>query len=1434
MKRKLLLLFTLLTGLANAQFNESAPWMTESQNLKTLPKQKNSTILTKQKSFKEIRSNFNEYWLNKDYKIKGSGFKPFKRWENYWYYQLDENGKLPSPNDLLLSYEKKRTISLATLNPTSSWLPIGPNRPGTLSGSLPGTGRINAIAVDPNDSNIWYAGAPAGGIWKSLNAGQSWTNLFDDFLQIGVSGIAIDPQNSNIIYIATGDDDAADSFSIGVYKSIDGGITWNATALSAENDETWGNNRLMSEIQVDPTNSNIIWVATSFGLYKSQDAGISWESKQSGNITDFRMKPGDSNTIYAISNASYYKTTNGNDFVQIEDILPASSGRRVLDVSPANPEVLYILTADTAPGYEFQGLYKSVDSGETFTASNNTENIMESNQAWFDLAISVDPTDENVLYTGCLNIWKSTNGGNSFSRLNQWFTNNARYTHADIHTLKFFNNQLFVGSDGGLYISDNNGVSFEDKTGNMGVTQFYRLSTGKNDITRLAGGTQDNAGFVATNESWNVYTGGDGMDYEVDPSNKEIIYGFTQFGDNFFITNNAGQSVAFIGRPDEDNGPNNQRNWITPLAVDLNGNVFAGFYKALFKLENGAWVKWSNEFGSNYLDDVEIDPNNPQIIYVADEDFVYRSEDGGQNFSAFNRFDGIVSDIAINQTDGSAIYATTSFRVGTAQSNQTSGQAGTRGVFKVAVNANGDPGPEEDLTLNLTDDFAFLSIAHQGRHTENPIYVGTNVGVFRLDESLSEWEAFDNDLPSVAISDLEISLDDEVIVASTYGRGAFKSPLPIQTPENDVRIAQLTPVTNSVLCGEIFPIATIENKGLNEITTINITYNYNSENTSEFTWNGNLESGSTIEITLPSTTNLPFGANTLNITATIPNDAFSENNNYSSTFIYSNFASGDQLYDFESDSTSLIGLNGDGKESLWQRGVPTGNLLNSVSSGSNAMATNLQGNHPDATIAYLISGCYELSSILAPVLKFNMAYDLELNFDIVYVEYSTDSGNNWNVLGNVNSEPNWYSSNRTNATSGTEDDCQNCPGAQWTGTNAAMTEYAYDFELNAAAGETDLTNEDNIIFRIVFQSDPSVNQEGVVIDDFIVTGFQDDDDDDNDRVLDINDNCPLIANANQLDTDNDGFGDVCDDDDDNDGILDVNDNCPLVPNTNQLDDDNDGLGNSCDEDSDNDGVINALDLCDNTPLDAVVDVNGCEIFSLPQNNFLISTNGETCASKNNAFITISAVEALDYTATLTNLNSTESIQFTNTTQFDNLAAGNYTLCITVSGIEEYEQCYELSLGEPQNLDVDATINSLDKKVTLNMNGGKIYFIQINGKNFETRQSSITLPLERTINEIIVKTDIDCQGTFQQTIKLDNSILLYPNPIGDEMLNIIISQNLNTEFFVSIYASNGQSVYHKKHKKEGDFQLDLSNLSKGIYLITIQDNNNSFQYKIIKK
>ncbi len=1425
MIKKFLFICLFTASFVEAQYIESAPWMAE------LNAKKGPTAKTADQpySIDEISEAFHKYWEGKDHTKKGSGFKPFMRWENYWKYQVDAQGNLPSTEQLWQSFKNKQSSTLKN-NPISDWTSIGPFNAGNFAGRLPGQGRVNAIAVDPNDPDTWYVGAPAGGIWKSTDAGSSWVNLFDDFPQIGVSGIAIDPNNSNIVYIATGDDDAADSYSIGVFKSTNGGSTWNETGLNPGNSNI---SLLMNEITIDPTNSDIIWVGTSNGLRKSENGGDTWDVVQSGNIRDFKLKPGDPNTIYAVTRSSFFKSTDGGDnFVQITSTLPATSGRLVLGVSPANPEVVYVLSADATNNFAFQGLFKSTNSGEDFVETANNTDIFESDQAWFDLALEVSPEDENELYVGVLNIWRSVNGGDNFTRVNRWFINDAAYTHADIHTLKFFDNKLFCGSDGGIYVSENNGASFTDFTTNgIAISQFYRLSVAKGNASRIIGGLQDNGGHVLTNGGWNNYHGGDGMDNVIDPNNSDLLYGFTQFGGSLNISSNAGGAITNVGAPRDAGGNVIRGNWITPLAISSTGTVYAG-YDAVYRLDGNAWQRISDNIGNGNIEDLEVDPNNPMVLYAAEGNVVFRSDDGGVTFSTFNIFDSNISAISINSTDGSFIYVTTSNRVGISQNNQPS----ARGVFKVAVDANGDAGSEQDITLNLPTDQAFFSIVHQGRHTDNPIYVGTNLGVYRLDDTLTEWEEYFTNLPSVAVGDLEISLDDELLVAATYGRGVWQSPIPVQVPSDDIRVLSITPESGRILCGEIFPEIVVENGGINAITSIDVSFNINGGADQSFTWTGNLASGATTTIDLPTQNISTVGAVELAVTAVVANDAFPDNNDAVSNFFVNNFGLGDAVNTFETANDALVAFNDGGEGSVWERGVPTGTLLNQASSGSQVYGTNLDGDHPNSTKGVLVSNCYELSSILAPVLKFNMAYDLENNFDIVFVEYSTTDGESWELLGNINSQPNWYTSDRTNANSGNADDCQNCPGGQWTGTDATLQEYAYDFVANAANGETDLTNESNILFRIVFQSDPSVVAEGVIIDDFVVEGIQDDEDDDNDGVLDVDDNCPLIGNADQLDTDNDGEGNVCDNDDDGDGIIDAEDNCPLTPNANQADADGDGIGDVCDDDTDNDGVPNDLDQCDDTPAGTVVGVDGCEIFTLPASNFRVLTVGESCISSNNGSIEINAETTLDYTATLTGANTDLSNTFTNTLSFTDLEAGDYTLCITVAGQAEYEICFDTNISQPDALGVTSRVSTLNSEVKLELNGGRVYTITLNGDVFTTTRSEITLPLTAVENQLMVKTELDCQGSFEETILLSNNMLVYPNPVAGGDLTLFLGNSNFEEVQLSLFAIDGTQIFSKMMRPESNntlnFSVDL--LPSGVYLLNVKTGQTLVNYKIIRR
>lgn len=1425
MKRAILLFFLLLGSIAFAQFTQSAPWMVE------LEKSTDPTARSQDQPYTldQISEAFLRYWEGRDPTVRGSGFKPYMRWENYWKHIVDAQGNFPTPAELVQSWKNKVNAN-KVLNPVSDWSPLGPFIHDIYPGVLGGQGRINAIAVDPNNENIWYAGAPAGGLWKSTDAGATWTNLFDDFLQIGVSGIAIDPNDSNTVYIATGDDDAGDSYSIGVYKSTDGGATWSETGL---NPTTTTVATRMNEITIDPTNSDIIWVGSSDGLYKTIDAGASWDKKSTLPITDFKLKPGDPNTVYAVTNSAFYRSTDGENFTINVDILPTSSGRRVLGVTPANPEVVYILTArPQSQGYSYQGFFKSADSGLTFTESPNNVDIMESSQAWFDLALEISPTDEDELYMGCLNVWKSVDGGDSFLQMNQWNINNAAYVHADIHTLKFFNNRLYAGTDGGLYVSDDGALTFTDKTAGMAIGQFYRLAVSKSNAGKMAGGLQDVGGQVLDGGNWNNYYGfgGDGMDNEISPLNENLIYGFIQFGQFLQLSINSGQSVGLVGPPQNTGGGSILGNWITPLAIASDGEVYAG-YDGVYRLDTNVWTKLSDNLGSSDIDDLETDPTDPQVIYATEDGKIFRSGDGGNTFALFYQGSAQISDMAVNSSDGSALYFVTSLRPGIAQAAQLPQE---RKVFKIPVNPDGTPGPEEDITLNLPSDQAFFAIIHQGRHTDNPIFVGTNLGIYRLDDTLTEWEEYSTNFPGTSVSDLEINLDDEVITASTYGRGVWQSPIPVQVPAEELRLISVSPGSSQVLCGDASPEIVVENTGSDPITAVDITYRLNEGMDTSFTEPVSLASGQTASIPLPGISNTP-GKNDLFVNATTSNDTYGDNNTINEAFIFNTSGTTGVINTFESPDDALVSYDEGGDTSIWELGVPTGTVLNQAASGTQVYGTNLDGEYPNVTKGILLSECYDLTGVVAPVLKFNMAFELEENWDVFYIQYSVDGGISWEVLGTINSQPNWYNSDRTNATSGLADDCQLCPGAQWTGTNTTMTEYAYDFALNAANGETDLTGESNIVFRLVFHSDFFVTEEGVILDDFVVEGFVDDEDDDNDGVLDVNDNCPLIANSDQLDTDGDTDGNVCDLDDDNDGVLDADDICPLTANADQADFDNDGIGDVCDDDLDGDGVPNSVDFCSNTPEGTIVDVNGCEVFSLPVTNFQILSTGESCISSNNGSISLEAAQSLNYTATLSGEGLDDAQAFTDTVSFTDLVGGNYTICITVEAQPDFEQCFNIIVDEPRDLSVFGKVSSLNNEVTLDLQGGKVYTVEVNDKTYTTSESSITLPLDRVENIIKVRTEKACQGVHEETIVLSDELLIYPNPIRNGIVSAYLGELSSEEVTVTLFSVNGARVYSKKIRLQNkEVRLNVNELPESVYLMNIQTARALINYKIVKR
>ncbi|WP_405378338.1 T9SS type A sorting domain-containing protein [Nonlabens sp. Asnod3-A02] len=1030
MKYFIALLVLTIGSFTAAQLGTDAPWMQD------LMLRKNGS----QPTYQEIKAAGDAYWSVHDKDAKGSGYKPFMRWLNKSEAFVKADGTLQSPIDL--QNEINKNILKNSLVDNSNWVPAGPFTYTEAGSWSPGQGRVNTVAVDPNNPDVYYLGSPGGGAWKSVDAGATWNPITDFLTEIGASAIAIDPNNSNIVYVGTGDDDGGDTESIGLLKSTDAGATFNPTDLVF----TRGGN--ISEVYIDPTNSNTIYVSSSNGFYKSTDAGANFTRTLNENVKDIKLKPGSPDTIYLSTTSSFHKSINGGDtWTQITSGLPFNQGRSVIGVTQANPNYVYLLIIDN--NADLVGVYRSGNSGSSFTKRDTSNiDILENNQGWYDLALEVSPTNAETIYTGCLNVWKSTSGGSSFFKVNSWNNSaQASYTHADIHQIRQFNNELFVLSDGGIYRSTNDGGSFSDLTSGAQIGQFYRVAVGNQSSADIAGGLQDNGGFTRSANAWTNYYGADGMEAGIDPNNPQIRYGFTQRGGGLYISTNGGASLTT-----SVNGPE-QGNWITPLKTDSRGTIYAG-YSSLYKVSGGAFTAVSPSFGSN-IDVLEIDPNNDNNIFVGIDQNLYLSTTAGATFTLVSSFNNNITAIEVNANDSSIVYAATSFSNG--------------GVFK----SNNQGRTFIDITGNLPN-LGKNTLAHQGSSIDEPLYVGTTVGVYKYDESLGTWEIYSNNLPNVNIRDLEINTNDNTLTAATYGRGIWQSSVQQAAPNSDIQLVEIQNNGGDISCGIDDLMVVVKNTGLNDINSVDISYIIDRGTTVSQQMTVSIAPQGQTSIAL-SGINLSPGTHAINITVNTPNDFFINNNNQSIEILSNSSGVINDLHQFE--NREFLVSNSGSASSLWERGSANGTILGSATAGSsNVYGTNLSGQYGNNSTSYLYSGCYDLTGIQNPVLSFDLAYDLENNWDLLYMEYSTDSGNNWNTLGTASS-PNWYNSSRFPD----GNDCFNCVGAQWTGSSATLNNY--DISLNF------LRRFPQVVFRYVLRTDQSVTGEGAVIDNFVINGI---------------------------------------------------------------------------------------------------------------------------------------------------------------------------------------------------------------------------------------------------------------------------------------------------------------------------------------------------------
>lgn len=719
------------------------------------------------RSYLAVKKAFDSEWNGKPYE-RSRGYKQFKRFENFHEPRLYPDYKWPNPMQVWNEMQKVVKDKQSNKMPSSStWIPMGPTEWTDGAGWNAGLGRINVIMVDPNNASTIYVGAPAGGLWKSTNNGTSWTCLTDNQAVLGVSDMAIDPSNSNTIYIATGDGDASDTYSVGVLKSTNGGTSWSTTGLNFQVTQT----RRIRRLIMHPTNSSILLAATTNGLYKTTNGGTSWTLVSGGSYQDLAYKPNNPNVVYAVNDEFFKSTNGGNSFTQISTGLPADNtvNRYKIGVSADEPNWVYLVCGKESNS-TYKGLYRSTNSGTSFSLQSNSPNIFgyatdgsdSSGQSWYDLAIVVDPTDASTLWVGGVNVWKSTNAGVNYTCQTDWvYPNNIGYTHADIHYLNIYNGNVYCGSDGGVFSSSNGGSSWSDLSSGLQISQFYKLSTSQTNNNIVITGSQDN-GTNRYNGStnWTHVIGADGMECIIDPTNPNRMYGAIQYG-SIRRSTNGGNSFSSIIKPDDFNDTGA---WVSPYVLDPNNTntIYVG-YTELYKSTNGgnSFTQVSNRNTSKTLRVIDVCASNSSVIYVSDRDDIYRSSNGGSSFTniSSNLPNKRVTDIVTDPLDENRVWVTLS---------------GYTNNAKVYFSSNGGTS-WTNMSTGLPNLPVNCMVRRDGSNDE--LYVGTDVGVYTLSGNSGSWTLFGGGLPNVIVNELEITYTSSMLRAATYGRGLWEAAL---------------------------------------------------------------------------------------------------------------------------------------------------------------------------------------------------------------------------------------------------------------------------------------------------------------------------------------------------------------------------------------------------------------------------------------------------------------------------------------------------------------------------------------------------------------------------------------------------------------------------------------------------------------------------------
>ena len=711
------------------------------------------------------------------------------------------------------------------------------------------SGRIVDVAIHPADRNTWYVAAASGGVWKTTNAGTTWSPIFDDEGSYSIGCLAIDPKDPLVVWVGTGENNSQRSvgYGDGVYKSLDGGKSWKRMGL--EKSEHIG------MIRIDPRNSNVIWVAAQGplwapggdrGLYRSDDGGATWTRKLQiddwTGVSEIQVDPRDPDVLYAVSyqrarrvwalidggpGSGIHKSTDGgNTWRKLDNGLPKDDmGRIGLAISPVDHDVVYAIVEAANKG---GGFYRSRDAGATW--EKRSDYVATSPQYYQEIV--ADPKVRDRVYSMDTWLQVTDDGGKTFRRAGE------KHKHVDNHVMWIDpddNDHMIVGCDGGLYQTWDRCETWR-YTPNLPITQFYKVAVdnalpfynvygGTQDNNTLGGPSRTNTDHGIRNDEWFVTVGGDGFQSQVDPEDPNIVYSEWQHGQLVRFDRRTGETVDI--QPQPDPGEEGSRwNWDSPLIISPHSHTRLYFAsQRLYRTDDrgDTWQAvsgdltrridrnqlevmgrvWSvdavakNASTSFYGNCVSLSesPLVEGLVYVGTDDgLVQVTEDGGKSWRRVEKFPGVperayVSRLEASRHDPSTVYA--------AFDNHKMGD------FKPYVLRSTDRGKSwSAITGDLPERGTVYCLA-QDHEMAGLLFAGTEFGVYFSREGGNRWHRLKGGMPTIAVRDLAIQRRENDLVVASFGRSFYVlddyTPLRQATPQLLATDASLLPVKQASL-----------------------------------------------------------------------------------------------------------------------------------------------------------------------------------------------------------------------------------------------------------------------------------------------------------------------------------------------------------------------------------------------------------------------------------------------------------------------------------------------------------------------------------------------------------------------------------------------------------------------------------------------------------